>query len=182
MTSRAAAKRFARALFDVARAERLDLEKVDQELAAVAAFVAANEPLQRVLVNPAIPAPRKRAVMQQLLERSPVTSVVARLLLLLADRDRLVLLPELAEAYRQRLMDHQLVVRAEVTTAVALPDDRAAALRAGLAAVTGRQVQLGVRVDPLIVGGAVARIGSTVYDGSVTTQLEKLKQQLIQAE
>ena len=79
-------------------------------------------------------------------------------------------------------MDHQQVVRAEVTTAVALPPDRVAALQQGLAAATGRQVQLEVRVDPSIVGGAVARIGSTVYDGSVTTQLEKLKQRLIEAE
>ena len=52
----------------------------------------------------------------------------------------------------------------------------------GLATATGRQVQLRVRVDPAIVGGAVARIGSTVYDGSVTTQLERLKQQLVEAE
>jgi F-type H+-transporting ATPase subunit delta len=105
--------------------------------------------------------------------------VVSRLLLLLADRDRLVLVPDLADAYRSRLMDHQLVVRAEVTTAVPLPEDRAASLRQGLAHVTGRQVQLDIRVDPSIVGGAVARIGSTVYDGSVTTQLEKMKQQLV---
>ena len=182
MTSRAAAKRYARALFDVALSEKLDLEKSGQELAATAAFVAGNEALQRVLANPAIPASRKRAVLEKLLERSPVTPAVARILLLLADRDRLALLHEVAEMYHQRVMDHQRVVRAQVTTAVALPADRVAALQEGLAAVTGRQVHLDVRVDPSIVGGAVARIGSVVYDGSVTTQLEKLKQQLIAAE
>jgi F-type H+-transporting ATPase subunit delta len=65
---------------------------------------------------------------------------------------------------------------------VELPADRVAALKTGLARATGRQVHLETRVDPSIVGGAVTRIGSTVYDGSVTTQLQKLKQQLIRAE
>ena len=182
MTSRATANRYARALFDVAIAERIDLEQIDRELAGVAALVAAYEPLQRVLSNPAIPAARKRAVIEQLLSRSPVNAVLSRILLLLADRDRLVLLPELTQAYRSRLMDHRQIVRAEVTTAMTLPADRVAALQHGLARATGREVQLDVRVDPSIVGGAVARVGSTVFDGSVTTQLRKLKEQLVEHE
>jgi F-type H+-transporting ATPase subunit delta len=182
MTSRAAANRYARALFDVAIAERSDLAQIERELSGAAALLSQSEALQRVLSNPAIPAARKRAVMEQLLSRSPVSPVLSRVLLLLADRDRLVLLPDLAEAYRSRLMDHQKVVRAEVTTAMPLPSDRATALQQGLAQATGREVQLDVRVDPSIVGGAVARIGSMVYDGSVTTQLEKMKQRLVEAE
>jgi F-type H+-transporting ATPase subunit delta len=182
MTSRAAANRYARALFDVAAAERIDLDQIDRELSEVVALVSANEPLQRALSNPAIPAARKRAVIEQLLARSAVSPMVSRVLLLLADRDRLVLLPELAEAYRSRLMDHRQVVRAEVTTAVALPPDRVAAMQQGLARATGREVQLDIRVDPSIVGGAIARVGSTVFDGSVTTQLRKLKEQLAEHE
>ena len=182
MTSRASAIRYARALFDVALAERQDLAQVDRELSGLATMVAGNEDLQRALSHPAIPAVRKRGVLEQLLSLSPVNPILSRVLLLLADRDRLVLIPELAEAYRSRLMDHQQIVRAHVTTAVALPDDRVAALRQGLAATTGRQVQLQVDVDPAILGGAVARVGSTVYDGSITTQLEKLKQQLVESE
>jgi F-type H+-transporting ATPase subunit delta len=182
MTSRGAAKRYARALFDVALAERADLEQIDRELSATSDLVAGNAGLQRALGNPAIPAARKRAVMEQLLSHSPLNPILGRVLLLLADRDRLVLLPELAQAFRERLMDQQQIVRAEVTTAMDLPADRVAALQQGLARATGRQVQLAVRVDPSIVGGAVTRIGSTVYDGSVTTQLAKLKQQLVEAE
>jgi F-type H+-transporting ATPase subunit delta len=182
MTARAAAKRYARALFDVAQAERIDFETIDGELAGVAAFVAGNEALHRAFANPAIPAARKRAVLEQLLALSPVSPIVSRVLLLLADRDRLGLLADVADAFRSRLMDHQQVVRAEVTTAVALPADRVQALEQGLAHVTGRRVLLDSRVDSSIVGGAVARIGSTVFDGSVTTQLEKMKQQLIEAE
>jgi F-type H+-transporting ATPase subunit delta len=182
VTSRAAATRYARALFDVALAERQDLASIDRELTGVVTLVRGNEALLRALTHPAIPASRKRAVIEQLLSLSPVSPILSRILLLLADRDRLVLLPELAEAYRSRVMDHQQVVRATVTTAVALPPDRVSALEQGLAAATGRQVQLKVDVDPSIIGGAVARIGSTVYDGSITTQLERLKQRLVESE
>jgi F-type H+-transporting ATPase subunit delta len=182
MTLRTAARRYARAIFDVARGERIDLEAIDRDLSGFAALVAGHEALQRAMTNPAIPAGRKRAVVEQLLQVGPVAPIVSRVLLLLADRDRLALLPDLVDAYRERLMDHQQVVRAEVTTAVPLPDDRMSALRDGLARATGRRVLLDVRVDPSIVGGAVARIGSTVYDGSVTMQLEKMKERLIGAD
>jgi len=182
MTSRASATRYARALFDVAHAERQDLAQIDRELMAVAALLRENAALRRALSHPAIPASRKRAVVEHLLSLSPVHPVLSRLLLLLADRDRFVLLPELAEAYRSRLMDHQQVVRATVTTAVALPPDRVSALEQGLATATGRQVQLRLDVDPAILGGAIARIGSTVYDGSITTQLDRLKQRLVESE
>ena len=181
MTSRGSAMRYARALFDVARKES-DVQQAGRELSAFANLVAGNEMLSRTLTNPAIPAPRKRAVVEQLLARvGPVSPVVAKLLLLLADRDRLVILPELASAYEARLMDEAQVVRAQVTTAIDLPAERVDALRDSLARATGRQVQLEARVDPSIIGGAVARIGSTVYDGSVTTQLQKVKDRLASA-
>ena len=182
MTPRAAAIRYARALFDVAHKERLDLERIAGELDELTALVRGNPALGRALTNPAIPAPRKRGVVEQLLSLSPVTPALARLLILLADRDRLTLLEDVSETFRERVMEHQQVVRAQVTTAVPLPADRVSALQQGLARATGRRVQLEPRVDPTIVGGAVTRIGSTVYDGSITTQLQKLRKQLAQAE
>jgi F-type H+-transporting ATPase subunit delta len=163
-------------LFDVALAERADLQRVERELTDFAQLVSGHELLHRVLTNPAVPAPRKRAVVQELLGHAPgMLGPVAKLLLLLGERDRLVLLPELVEAYRSRLMDHMNVIRAEVVTAQPLSGDTRAALLRGLATATGRQVHLETRVDPDILGGAVARIGSTVYDGSITRQLEKMK-------
>ena len=173
MTSRVVAKRYARALFDVALAERQDLDQIGRELSDLVALVSGHQELARALTHPAVPPARKRAVVEALLSRT---------LLLLADRDRLALLPDVSDAFRSRLMDHQQVVRAEVTTAIELPADRVSALQQGLAAATGRRVQLDVRVDPAIVGGAVTKIGSTVYDGSVTTQLERLKRKLVEAE
>ena len=100
---------------------------------------------------------------------------------MLAERDRLALLPDLTSAYEARLMEHARVVRAQLTTAMELPADRVAALQQGLAQATGRDVRLETRVDPSLIGGAVARIGSTVYDGSVTTQLQKVRERLTAA-
>jgi F-type H+-transporting ATPase subunit delta len=178
MTSRAAGARYARALFDVARKES-DIDAAGRDLAAFAQLVAGHDLLPRLLANPAIPSARKRAVVEQLLARAQFSSpLVGKLLLLLADRDRLALLPEIAAAYQDQLMRHAKVVRAQVVTAVDLPADRIAALQQGLAQATGRQVQLETRVDPAIIGGAITRIGSTVYDGSVTRQLEKMKEAL----
>ena len=99
--------------------------------------------------------------------------------MLLAQRDRLAILPDLLAAYRNRLMDHQKVVRAEVTTAVPLESARAQSIERRLAEVTGRQVVLTTTVDPAVVGGMVARVGGTVYDGSVTMQLRKMKARLV---
>lgn len=182
MIGRGAAIRYARALFDVAQKEG-DIQQVGRDATEFAQLVTSNETLARVLSNPAIPVQKKRALVQELTARAGTLSpIVVKLLALLADRDRLALLPEIVRSYENRLMEHAQVVRAEVVTAIALSPDRLAALQQGLAGATGRQVQLEHRVDPSIVGGAIARVGSTVYDGSVTTQLEKLKQQLMEAE
>lgn len=179
MTSRAAGTRYARALFDVALKESGDVQQIGRDLSAFAQMVAGNEGLARVLSNPAIPAARKRGVIEQLLARSgAISPVLSKILLLLADRDRLRILPDLAAGYRERLMQHANVVRAEVVTAAALPPDRVTALKDSLARATGRDVQLESRVDPSLIGGAVTRVGSTVYDGSIATQLRRMKQTL----
>ena len=128
----------------------------------------------------AVPVQRKRAVVEELTMRAKVAPAVAKLLVLLAGRDRLVLLPDLVAAYRDRLLDYQKIVRAEVTTAVALPPDRARAVEESLAKLTGRTVTLATQIDPSIIGGVIARIGSTIYDGSVTRQLQKMKERLVE--
>jgi len=179
MTSRAAGTRYARALFDVARKEG-DVQQAGQDLAGFAQFVSGHDSLQKIFANPAIPAPKKRAVVEQLIARAAAMSpIVRKLLLLLAERDRLGLLPDVTAAYQNRLMEHAKVVRAEIVTAIDLSADRVAALQQGLAQATGLQVQLESRVDPSIIGGAIARVGSTVYDGSVTRQLQKMKEALV---
>jgi F-type H+-transporting ATPase subunit delta len=90
----------------------------------------------------------------------------------------LVLLNDLATIYREILMDRQNLVRAEVTTATPLPAEKAQAIEQGLAAVTGKRVSMVTRVDKDIVGGVIARVGSTVYDASIATQLKKIRERL----
>ena len=183
MTSRGAATRYARALFDTALAEAKDLQQTFQDLRGFADLMIENDALGRALTNPAIPKGRKQAVVEQLLTRAgALQPAVAKLVLLLAERDRLALLPEVAAAFEQRLMDYHKVVRAQLVTATALPDDRVAAIKSGLTRATGRDVTLDTRVDPSIIGGAVARIGSTVFDGSVTRQLERMREALVAAD
>jgi F-type H+-transporting ATPase subunit delta len=181
MTNKTAATRYARALLDVAVKENANLEQVELGLAQFVDLFRQNPLLEKVLLNPAVPVPRKRAVMTELVARAKPAGMVGKLLTLLAERDRLVLLPDLLASYRERLLDYRKVVRAEVTTAAPLGGDRAKALESSLARVTGRSVVLETRVDPAIIGGVVARVGSTVYDGSVTRQLEKIKQRLVES-
>jgi F-type H+-transporting ATPase subunit delta len=177
MSNQASANRYAKALLDVAVKEA-DPVKAEEDLAAFANLFATNEDLRRALTNPVVPIQAKRSVMQQLVDRVKPIAPVGKLLVLLADRDRLEILPDLINAYRERLMDYQQVVRAEVVSAVPLTPDRASELQQRLAALTGRKVNLSTRVDPSIIGGLVARIGTTVYDGSVTTQLAKMRDRL----
>lgn len=182
MTSRGTAIRYARALFDVVLKEKGDdPARVEQELAAFADVVRQHDALARIVGNPAFPASRKRAIVQGILDKTKPSAPVSKLLLLLADRDRLTILPDLVEAYRSRLLDHQRIVRAEVITAVPLPEDRRATLERGLAQAIGRTVTLAAKVEPAIIGGAVTRLGSVVFDGSVARQLAKLRDTLGEA-
>ena len=178
MTNKTAALRYARALLDVGIKEQADLEGLERDLAAFVSLLSDHPSLAKVLLNPAVPVPRKRAALVDLTTRMQPAPMVGKLLVLLAERDRLVLLPDLLASYRDRLLAHRNVVRAELTTATPLDAARTAAIEQQLARATGRTVTLQTRTDPAIIGGVVARIGSTVYDGSVTRQLERMKARL----
>jgi F-type H+-transporting ATPase subunit delta len=178
MTNRTAAARYARALLDVATKEAADLDRVAADLGQFGGFLKGQPTLERLLLNPAVPAPRKRAAVEQLTRLTGFTPVVSKLLILLADRDRLALLGEISTMYHELLAERQNVVRAEVTSAEPLPRERAEAIEKKLAAVTGKRVAMTTKVDKSIIGGVVARVGSTVYDASITTQLKKMRDRL----
>jgi len=178
MTNRTAAMRYARALLDVAVNEKADLDQIERDLDSVAALFTQYPALAHALLNPVVPVQRKRAAVAELTADAGLTPMVKKLVGLLADRDRLVLVPDLLSAYRDRLLAYRNVVRAEITTTAPLAADRARAVEASLARATGRTVTLTASVDPSIVGGVVARIGSTVYDGSVRGQLRKIRERL----
>jgi len=177
MSTRASAGRYARALLDVVGSDG-NPEQVDQELTGFADLVARTPELQKALTNPAVPVSAKRGILDGLQSRLTLSPPLARLLLLLADRERLAIVGDLAAAYRERLMELRQIVRAEVITAAPLSPARVAQFEQRLAAATGRRVTMTARVDPGLIGGAVTRVGSVVYDGSVATQLERIRERL----
>jgi F-type H+-transporting ATPase subunit delta len=178
MSTRTSAARYARALFDVAQKEA-DLNLVRNDLVALVSAVSDNPELGRVLASRAVPDAARRNVIVAVGEKIGVATPVLKLLGLLADRRRLELLPEIAAVYAERLLEHQNVVQAHVTTAVPLSAEASQRIEAGLKQATGKQITMRVAVDPDLLGGVVARVGSTVYDGSVRTQLKKLRDQLV---
>jgi F-type H+-transporting ATPase subunit delta len=178
MTSRTAAARYARALLDVATTESVDLDTIARELDEFIAFFKEQPALQGLMLNPAVPAPRKRAAMEEITRLSGFAPIVSKVLILLADRDRLGLLKDISAAYHDFLADRQNVVRAEVTSAEPLSIERTRAIENKLATVTGKRVSMTTRVDKDIIGGVVARVGSTVYDASIATQLKKIRDRL----
>jgi F-type H+-transporting ATPase subunit delta len=177
MTRYASAGRYARALLDVILKEAAP-EQAEQELAAYVELINQQDDLRRVLLNPAVPVTGKRGIIAELNARMKPSAPVAKLMVLLAERGRLELLPDLLRAYRNYLMEYLQIVRAEIVTATPLADGRVQQLQHRLAQVTGRKVTMTTKVDPSIVGGIVARVGSTVYDGSVDTQLARMRERL----
>jgi F-type H+-transporting ATPase subunit delta len=178
VTNRTAAARYARALLDVALKEHADLAVIDEQLGSLAVLFEGHEGLRKVLLNPAVPVARKSAVVTEIASRAGVLPIVSKTMAMLAERDRLIILNDVAAAFRQRLLDLRNVVRAEVTTAAPLSSERLRGIQDGLATATGRTVEISSRVDPSIIGGMIARVDSTVFDGSVTSHLQRIRQRL----
>jgi len=171
------ARRYAAALFDVVQ-KNGTADRAERDLAAFVDLVSHHDDLKAVFAAPIAPA-RKRAVIDALLAASgDISPEVQRLLGLLADRDRLDSLEVVRRAFDDRLMQLRRIVPAEVTTAVPLTESRRAALVQALGRATGSDVTMSEQVDPAIIGGVVARVGSVVFDGSVTRQLERLRDRL----
>ena len=180
MSVRTSANRYAKALFDVALQEKADLGKIAEDLSAVAELLANNSELRGASERVGVPDASRKGLMAAIADRLGVADQVKKLLGVLTQTRKLNLVPDLADAFRERLLAHQNIVRAEVTSAVALSPDQTRALADSLSKVTGKKVELQASVDPDLLGGVVARIGSTVYDGSVKTQLQRLRQELVE--
>lgn len=181
MTDYAAATRYARALFE-ASLDGGDPSGPGQDLTTFTRLLEEHDVLSRALLSPGIPPSRKRAVVEAVLARLPdCAPVVRRLLLMLADRDRLALLPAVHDVFHDQLLDHRRIVRAQVTTAEPLEPGRVATITRTLEAATGREVQVETTVDAELVGGMVTRIGGTVFDGSLAHHIARLRQRFMTA-
>lgn len=180
MSIRTSANRYAKALFDVALQEKADLAQVDRDLHAVVAMIEASPDLVQASSRGTVTEEKRKSLIEAVSKAMTLTAPVTKLLVLLAQSRKLNLLPDLEKAYRERLLAHQNIVRAEVKSAAPLSPEKTRALEESLAKVTGKKVELSVSVDPELLGGVVATIGSTVYDGSVRTQLQRMHQELVE--
>ncbi len=180
MSTRTSATRYAKALLDVA-SKHADAGAIERQLTTFVETFDAHAELRVALTTPSVPAARKRAIVTAVAERIGMAPQATKLLGLLADRDRLHLVHELLAVYRERLLDQQKIVRADIRSAAPLSPDAMQAIETRLGAVTGKKVAVDATVDPSLIGGVVAKVGGTVYDGTVKTQLEKLRQQLVGA-
>ncbi len=179
MSLRTSANRYAKALFGVALEEKADLAQIDRDLQALAEMLQGSPELAFSLGRGSVTDIQRQSLMQAVSNAMSLTVPVTKMAVLLGRSGKLDLVPDLAAAYRERLLAHQNIVRAEVTSATALSPEQTRALEESLSKVTGKKVEISVSVDPDLLGGVVARIGSTVYDGSVKTQLTRMRQELV---
>jgi len=178
MASHASARRYARALFDVV-AKSGDVDVALVELKTLGAALTGHADLHQALTSPGVPLGVKQNVMRDVLALQPVSKVVARLLTLVVENDDMNEMDAIVAAFEQRVLDLHKVVRAEITSAVPLPADKVQAIEASLATASGARVVITPRVDPAILGGIVAKVGSRVYDGSVARHLARIRARLV---
>jgi F-type H+-transporting ATPase subunit delta len=176
----ASARRYGRALLDVA------LEKGDtglrQDLDAVGRLYVEHAELRTLLLHPTVPTEKKTAVVAAVLPGRP-SDLLQRLITLLAERDRIELLPLIAKAYVRLWNARKGIVEAEAVSARELDDSEARAVSAAAArAMGGKQIELRRRVDPGLMGGLLLRMEGRIYDGSVKARLRALREQLAGAE
>lgn len=176
----AIAKRYAQALADVVLepSSGVDPHRAIDQLRLVEGFAAESSELRAVLMNPAVSPARKRAVIARLTEPYGLPPVLRNFLYVLIDRRRISSLAEIREAFEGVLDERLGIVRADIASAQELGDRQRAEIGERLTTLTGKQARCEYSVDPSLLGGAVVRIGSTIYDGSLRGQMETLRQRL----
>jgi len=171
------ARRYAAALADVVITQG-EAREVQDELNIWAQMMDDNSSLLEIFRNPTIPYEQKRNVLNTLIARTRVRPTTANFLQVLLQNHRLSELNEINTKLALQLDERSGVVSAQVTTARAVPEATQETLSAQLGTLTGKKVRLQFSVDEELIGGIVTRIGSTVYDGSVRTQLQQIKQKM----
>lgn len=176
----AAANRYAHALVDIVMAPGSTLKPADAvaQLAAVEGLIHESLELRTALLTPAISTSRKRAVMAKLMERTGASPLIRNFVFVVIDHRRIAVIGDIREAFELQLDERLGFVRAEISSAAPLNAPLTAGLESRLAKLTGKNMRLRFNVDPSLVGGVVARIGSTVYDGSVRGELRELGRKL----
>jgi len=173
----AVAERYAAALADVA-VERKNSETVKRNLAAFVEAFSSIADLRNALESPALNAEVKRKVIAEVAGKMGLDVAVRNFIYLVVDHRRTEVLPEIEQAFLSELNKRLGIVDAEVTSAHELNDDEKRQLSTVLEQRTGKKVDARFQIDGALLGGAVVRLGSTIYDGSVRDQLKRLREQL----
>ena len=173
----AVAERYAAALADVA-VERKNSETIRQNLAMFVEAFSSVAGLRNALESPALNAEVKRKVIAEVAGKMGLDVAVRNFIYLVVDHRRTEILPEIEQAFLSELNERLGIVDAEVTSAHELNDDEKRHLNTVLEQRTGKKVQARFQIDPALLGGALVRLGSTIYDGSVRDQLKRLREQL----
>jgi F-type H+-transporting ATPase subunit delta len=173
------AARYARALADVVLDTRLDPAQAEQQLNDFAATFAGSKDLREVLLNPSIPTAKRVSILDAVNRRIGCGPKVRNFLAVLISHERLAALDEVIEEFRLEMNRRLSISDAEVVTARPLQDQERAKLEREVAGLAGTRVNATFRQDKSLIGGAIVRIGSTIYDGSVRGRLERLKERLV---
>jgi F-type H+-transporting ATPase subunit delta len=174
----AATSRYARAFVDVVIDGRLDANRVLQELESMAATARDNQQLRQVWESPAIAADQKRSLLDAIVARQSISRPVRNLIAVLIDHRRIASLEQVVKDFRQELDRRLGFAEAEISSARELSDSEKRALESQVEKLSGKKVRARYSQDASLLGGAVVKLGSTIYDGSVSGQLEKLREQL----
>jgi F-type H+-transporting ATPase subunit delta len=179
MISSAILTRYARSMADVAL-EAGQEPGVTNDLVTYRQIFQSVPQLLDAFDSPAIPRDAKEKLLGELMERYPVNRLSSNFLRLLLERNRIKYFEGIFHAYVKITNERKGILSAQVTAAEELTEAELARLRESLAGATGRTVLLDIRTDPALVGGLVVQVGSTVYDGSIRTQLNEMKRRLAQ--
>ncbi len=180
MTNSAVASRYANAMADVVTAASSPLrpEIALAELQAFETTLRYSPELQNALVTPAVPASRKKAVVSRIADTLELSRIPRNLLFVLIDHRRIASLAGIIQTLEVVLDERLGFARAEVSSSRELTGEQRAALNSRLEQLTGKRIRMRFAVDDSLIGGVVARIGSTVYDGSVRGELASLGRRL----
>ncbi len=178
MLSGSIARRYAKALLAIGIEKNL-FDELGSQLDAFASLLQ-NKELRDTLQNPSHPISRRKAILGEILDRLSPSPPVRHLLLMLLERNRIEFVPGIAREYRNLADQHAGRVRARVVSAQAVEGEALRRLRAALEKKTGKQVLLDQTTDPDLIAGMVTQIGSLIYDGSLRTRLEQLREALLE--
>lgn len=170
--------RYARALADAVFDSRTDVTMAEHDLNAIVTMVVESDALRRVWENPSIPAVQKRNILDALVERAGIVKIIRNFVAVLIDHQRIRNLPQIARQFERELNARLGYADAEVTSVHELdPQDREA-IEQQVERVVGKKVRARYQTNKELLGGAMIRVGSTVYDGSIRGQLAKIREQL----